>query len=72
MDNEILMVVVVVVVVGGGGGGGGGELWSSLIHSLWAMDKLRWLITPVPNELMHSNLNMIDQYIQSNPAMAIN
>ena len=25
-------------------------------HSLWEMDKFCWLMTPVPNKLMHSNV----------------
>ena len=39
-------------VLGGGGGGGGGQLSPPLVHSLWEIDRIHWLTTPVPNKLL--------------------
>ena len=31
---------------------GGGQLLPPLVHSLWEIDRIRWLTTPVPNKLL--------------------
>ena len=33
-----------------------GDNFCPLVHSLWEIDRIRWLTTPVPNKLLWSNL----------------
>ena len=33
---------------------GGGQLLPPLVHSLWEIDRIRWLTTPIPNKLLWS------------------
>ena len=30
----------------------GGATFAPLVHSLWEIDRIRWLTTPVPNKLL--------------------